>query len=84
MYQKVYYSILKAEFCHNTVQCKSILVIDTSFIYNTLQVYAINGTITPSCNENLDAELRKMWVCVYLVKEIVYNTITVGFGIMRL
>lgn len=23
-------------------------------------VYAINGTITPSCNENLDAELRKL------------------------
>ncbi|XP_068193532.1 methyltransferase-like 26 B [Antennarius striatus] len=26
----------------------------------TYGVYAINGTITPSCNENLDAELRKM------------------------
>lgn len=27
---------------------------------STLQAYAINGTITPSCNENLDAELRKL------------------------
>ncbi|XP_075889233.1 methyltransferase-like 26 B [Nelusetta ayraudi] len=26
----------------------------------TYGVYAINGTITPSCNENLDAELRKL------------------------
>ncbi|KAI3359187.1 hypothetical protein L3Q82_002712 [Scortum barcoo] len=24
------------------------------------KVYAINGTITPSCNEDLDAELRKI------------------------
>lgn len=28
--------------------------------YGTLQVFAINGTITPSCNESLDAELRKL------------------------
>ncbi|KAM7387202.1 hypothetical protein PAMA_009696 [Pampus argenteus] len=28
--------------------------------FKTAQVYAINGTITPSCNELLDAELRKM------------------------
>lgn len=30
------------------------------------QVYAINGTITPSCNEHLDAELRQMWVGIYV------------------
>uniref|UniRef100_G3P8M6 Zgc:103625 n=1 Tax=Gasterosteus aculeatus aculeatus TaxID=481459 RepID=G3P8M6_GASAC len=28
--------------------------------FKTAQVYAINGTITPSCNEHLDAELRQM------------------------
>ncbi|KAE8283285.1 Methyltransferase-like 26 B [Larimichthys crocea] len=28
--------------------------------FKTAQLYAINGTITPSCNEHLDAGLRKM------------------------
>lgn len=30
--------------------------------WNISQVYAVNGIITPSCNEKLDEELRKMWV----------------------
>uniref|UniRef100_A0A667WKU5 Zgc:103625 n=1 Tax=Myripristis murdjan TaxID=586833 RepID=A0A667WKU5_9TELE len=28
--------------------------------FKTAEVFAINGTITPSCNEDLDAELRNM------------------------
>lgn len=34
----------------------------TDTLLNIFQVYAVNGIITPSCNEVLDEELRKLWV----------------------
>lgn len=46
---------MHSKVCHDEVQKL------TPFqILNMFQVYAINGTITPSCNESLDAELRQM------------------------
>uniref|UniRef100_A0A7N8XIP1 Zgc:103625 n=1 Tax=Mastacembelus armatus TaxID=205130 RepID=A0A7N8XIP1_9TELE len=40
--------------------CDIVIAINLLQYSSFKTVFAINGTITPSCNENLDAELRKI------------------------